>query len=80
MEKSQSKISKEFENKFSKQVEQNSKDIQAVTERIIEWKMKNEEKMENGFTGVWNVVTDIEDKLNKVALKVADLEHSFQGV
>lgn len=45
VEKSQSKISKEFESKFSKEVEQNSKDIQSVTERIIEWKMKNEEKM-----------------------------------
>jgi hypothetical protein len=56
-------------------VEQNSKDIQAVTERIIEWKMKSEEKLENGFSGVWNVVTDIEDKLNKVGLKVAELEH-----
>jgi len=35
--------------------------------------MKNEEKLENGFTGVWNIVTDIEDKINKVIMRVGDL-------
>ncbi len=48
-----------------------------MTERIIEWKLKNQDKLESGFTGLWNIVTDIEDKLNKLTLRVLKVEQSL---